>query len=77
MSRKLLLPLLMALVACMGSECSGGSSSGSSGAKSSSSTSGIDKNDHIEAQAPVPEPSAALIFGLGLLVAGIATRRKD
>ena len=26
--------------------------------------------------APVPEPSAALIFGIGLLVAGVAARRR-
>lgn len=77
MSRRFLLPLLISLFACLGSECSGSSSSGS--ASNSSAASGVsiasqEATDHFEA--PVPEPSAALVFGLGLLAAGVATRRK-
>lgn len=76
MSRRLLLPLLISLFACLGSECSGSSSSGSA---SSSAASGVtlanqEAQNHFEA--PVPEPSAALVFGLGLLAAGVVARRK-
>ncbi len=76
MSRRLLLPLLISLFACLGSECSSSSSSGSgsSAAASGATAANQDAKNHLEA--PVPEPSAALVFGLGLLAAGVATRRK-
>jgi hypothetical protein len=32
---------------------------------------------NVNVSAPVPEPSAALVFGLGTLVAGSSIRRRD
>ena len=74
MRRRLLLPLLVALVACMGSECSDSSSHSSS---SSSGVSAFEIDEPGDAiAAPVPEPSAMLVFGVGLAIAGAALRRQ-
>jgi len=78
MSRRLLIPLVMFALACMGAECGGGSSSSSSSndaAQTSAAVVGGDE-DVDEGAPPVPEPSAALVFGSGLLLAGIAFRRN-
>jgi len=80
MKRSMLLPLLFAIPLSLGADCSGGSSSsGGSSAAASRTVFELDAPEPIEAErpgAPVPEPSAALIFGLGLLVAGVASRRS-
>jgi hypothetical protein len=75
MSRRLLLTLMFALAASIGNDCSGGSSGSSSAAGSTgSAVAAVEEGQSLEV--PVPEPSAALLFGLGLLVAGVAIRRK-
>ena len=78
MRMRLLLILLVALSG-LGATCGGGSSS-QDGAPASSSTSfSVANSEGISVIAPaVPEPSAALVFGVGLLIAGaaVATRRN-
>jgi hypothetical protein len=75
---RLLLISLLA-IAAMGADCGGGGSSsgGSAPASSSGSVSfaeiGTNGDDFAP---PVPEPSALLVFGAGLLVAGGVTRRS-
>jgi len=71
--------LVAALTACVGaSECSG---SGSSGSKASANfgSGGIDPpgSDGGDPVTPTPEPSGALLFGLGTLIAAAATRRLN
>jgi len=78
MRRRLLPFLLMALTACLGSECSGGGSGGNSSAAGSpdvfaAATANGDEGTFV---APVPEPSAALVFSVGLLIAGALARRS-
>lgn len=68
MRRPLLLSLMAILAVLLGAECDG--SSGSS-TKPSATTSQSDNPG-----SPAPEPSAALIFGAGLLTAWLATRRR-
>jgi hypothetical protein len=77
MSRRLLLPLLIALFACLGSECSGSSSSKSSSNSAAAAGVSVAKQEvQRDFEAPVPEPSAAIVFGLGLLAAGVVLRLK-
>jgi hypothetical protein len=79
MSRRLLIPLILFALASMGAECSGsGGSSSKAGSSANASIASSDKNEEGDggSATPVPEPSAALVFGAGLLAAGIATRRK-
>ena len=72
MRMRLLLILLVGL-AGLGADCGGGSSSSSS--SSSQSAAGDDQGSGGFVS-PVPEPSALLVFGTGLVLAGAATRRK-
>jgi hypothetical protein len=75
MRRRLLLTLLVALTACLGSECS--DSGSSHGAASTSFAAAANETERENPTAPpVPEPSAALVFGVGLLIAGAVTRRN-
>ena len=80
MRQRLLLVLMLGLVS-MGAECSDGGSGGSAASHSVSfATNGesgdvLPPTDNGPAQA-VPEPSAALVFGAGLLVAGVVSRRQ-
>jgi hypothetical protein len=69
-------------LASTGAECSDGGSSGGSASSSSSFAIKLDEGGSvfppIDGPAPsVPEPSAALVFGAGLLVAGLAARRRN
>ena len=77
MRLRLLLILLLA-VSAMGADCGGGGSSSDAGSAGSSSSvafsGGREGGDGFTA--PVPEPSAMLVFGVGLLIAGAATRRN-
>lgn len=78
--RHLKLALLMAsLIACVGASECGGSSSGGSKAAASFDSGGIDSpdSDRDGPMAPTPEPSGALIFGLGTLIAAVAVRRRS
>ena len=79
MRRRLLLILFVTLTACLGSECSG-SGSGNSVAAASAQTASVGTGEEIGDDtgfvAPVPEPSAALVFGVGLLIAGAVSRRN-
>jgi len=74
-----LLVLMAALTVCVGaSECSGGSSGGnnSAGDFSGGIEPGPDPGQNPGPASPVPEPSSALIFGLGTLIAAGVTRRR-
>jgi hypothetical protein len=75
MRMRILLILLVAM-AGLGADCGGGSSHGDAAGSSSSSFSVAKTGDTRGDLAPVPEPSALLVFGAGLLVAGAATRRN-
>jgi len=76
MRMRLLLILLVGL-AGLGADCGGGGSSHSGGASSSSSVENGSNGEGAHEFAPaVPEPSALLVFGTGVLLAGAATRRK-
>lgn len=76
MRRSLLLTLMIALPACLGSECSGSSGRhGASGDSSFTATTPAPETDPINIPA-TPEPSAALVFGVGLLVARAVARRR-
>jgi hypothetical protein len=72
--------VLMLGLASLGAECSDGGSSGSSGSNFSSFNVNVDEGGELppsDLPGPsVPEPSAALVFGVGLLVAGVAARRN-
>ena len=70
--RMRMLLILCVAVAGLGADCGGGGGSSSS---SSASISG-DGLDQGEVTSPVPEPSALLVFGTGLLLAGAALRRQ-
>lgn len=80
--RKQLLLVLMLGLASMGADCSDG---GSGGANTSSSSSfnvsveepGGDGEVPGDTGPSVPEPSSALVFGAGLLVAGMISRRRN
>jgi hypothetical protein len=76
MRMRILLILLVAM-AGLGADCGGGGSSHGDAAGSSSSSFSVAKTGDTRGDlAPVPEPSALLVFGAGLLVAGAATRRN-
>jgi PEP-CTERM motif-containing protein len=80
MRQRLLLVLMLGLVS-MGAECSDGGNGGSAASHHTSfATTGaggpeIPPTDNLPGSA-VPEPSAALVFGAGLLVAGVVSRRQ-
>jgi PEP-CTERM motif-containing protein len=77
MRMRLLLIFLLA-IAAMGADCGGGGSSNANAPASSSNSvtfAEIDTQGDDSAP-PVPEPSALLVFGAGLLIAGVATRRS-
>jgi hypothetical protein len=68
-------------LASLGAECSDGGSSGGSSTNSSSFSVNLDEGGEVPGDDQpvdsVPEPSAALVFGAGLLVAGLASRRRN
>ena len=68
-----LLLIVLVAIAGLGADCGGGSGSSSS-SSSSLSTEGETGGDDLVS--PVPEPSALVVFGAGLLVAGAVSRRK-
>jgi hypothetical protein len=74
---RLLLILLVAFSG-LGADCGGGSSHGSApGSSSSSATIALAGTEGPFELAPaVPEPSAMLVFGVGLLIAGATIRRQ-
>ncbi len=72
--RMRLVLILVLSIAAMGADCGGGSSGAS--ASSSSVPIASPGEDHGDFAPPVPEPSALLVFGTGLLLAGAAARRK-
>ena len=76
MRRIYLLTLLTALTACLGSECSGGGNHSNAAGASAPITAPSGEITRDPA-APTPEPSAALVFGVGLLVAFAASRRRS
>lgn len=69
MRRRLLLTLMLILTPLLGAECDGSSSRAPK-----STTVGEQPSENPGPHAP--EPSAALVFGAGLLAAYCATRRK-
>jgi hypothetical protein len=71
MRQRLLLVLMLGL-ASLGAECSNGGGHGAASHSASFTSSGGTADGPAQ---PVPEPSAALVFGAGLLVAGIVSRR--
>jgi PEP-CTERM motif len=73
MRLRLLLILLVA-VSGLGADCGGGSSHGS--ASSSESVTFANTEGGSGFVPAVPEPSAVLVFGVGLLLAGTAIRRN-
>jgi hypothetical protein len=77
MRLRLLLIFLLAFAA-MGADCGGGGSSsgGSFTASSGSATTASTNEGRDDLSQPVPEPSALIVFGAGLLVAGAALRRN-
>jgi hypothetical protein len=76
MRLRLLLIVLLA-IAGMGANCGGGGSSGSADTSAaSSSTASIANSEGGTFVPAVPEPSAALVFGLGVLIAGAVAQRK-
>jgi len=79
MRLRLLLILLVGL-AGMGADCGGGGGSGGSAASESATFGTPNEGDQgggdDDLAAPVPEPSALLVFGTGLAIAGAATRRR-
>ena len=74
MRLRLVLILLVA-VAGLGADCGGGGHSSEAADSSSAVTFANTEGSHGFVPA-VPEPSAALVFGVGLLIAGAATRRN-
>ena len=81
MRQRLLLVLMLGL-ASLGAECSDGGSHSGSAASSSSFAINLDEGGNQpptdgEPAPSVPEPSAALVFGAGLLVAGVVSRRRS
>ncbi len=81
MKRRLVLTLLFALPLSLGAECSGGGGSSHAGSSNAATRTAFETvaPGAIEVElpgAPVPEPSAVLVFGLGLLVAGAVSRRS-
>jgi len=72
MRLRLLLILLVA-VSGLGADCGGGGSHGSAGSSGVTFANTEGGSDFV---APVPEPSAVLVFGVGLLLAGAAIRRN-
>jgi len=72
---RLLLILLVALSG-LGADCGGSSSHGSTPAASSTSATFANTEGSNGFVPAVPEPSAALVFGVGLLIAGAAIRRN-
>jgi PEP-CTERM motif len=78
MRLRLLLIFLLA-IAAMGADCGGGGGSQGNASTGSSFSASVARqaeepggNDFT---APVPEPSAAIVFGVGLLAVGAALRR--
>jgi hypothetical protein len=82
MRQRLLLVLMLGL-ASLGAECSDGGGAGAAGQSSTPFTVSFDETGPSappsdEQPAPsVPEPSAALVFGAGLLVAGLVSRQRN
>ena len=73
MRLRLLLILLVA-VSGLGADCGGGSSHGSAASSTAITSANTEGgNGFVPA---VPEPSAVLVFGVGLLIAGAAIRRN-
>ena len=84
MRRRVLLILLTALCACLGAECSdsGGTQTGDAGDGTTHGTmSSGQPPGSIDLEQPfglpVPEPSAALVFGTGLLIAAGALALRN
>jgi hypothetical protein len=79
MRLRLLLILLVA-VSGLGADCGGGSSPGSTASSTAVTSANIEGTEGTEGGdgfvSPMPEPSAALVFGVGLLIAGAAIRRN-
>jgi PEP-CTERM motif len=75
MRMKLLLILVLG-IAAMGADCGGGSSHSSPSASSSLESGGSPAEGGGDSAPAAPEPSALLVFGTGLLLAGAATRRS-
>ena len=76
--RMQLLLILFLAIAAMGADCGGGGSSHSSSGSSafSSNTIGSQGEGGGDIAPAVPEPSALLVFGTGVLLATAATRRN-
>ena len=72
MRRRLLITLIVAMTASLGAECSGSSGGDAVAIESTTSRQATDKP-----ATPTPEPSAALVFGVGLLTAYLVSRRKQ
>lgn len=75
MRLRLLLIVLLA-VAGLGADCDGGSGSSSSGPAASFAATSAGTQGGGRFEAPIPEPSAALVFGAGVLLAGLVIRRN-
>jgi hypothetical protein len=75
MRLRLLLIFLLAIVG-MGADCGGSGSSHDGSSGTSFSASGATTEGGENFVPPVPEPNAALVFGLGVLLAGAAVRRS-
>ncbi len=73
MRTRLLLILLVAL-AGLGADCGGGSHGDSPAASSTGTSVATAAQGGNQFVPPIPEPSAVLVFGVGLLIAGAATR---
>jgi len=75
MRLRLLLIFLVA-VSGLGADCGGGSSHSSTPAASSTASTFANTEGGDGFVSPMPEPSAAIVFGVGLLIAGAAIRRN-
>ena len=75
MRMRLLLILLVA-ISGLGADCGGGGGHSSEAAGSSSAVTLANSEGGNGFVPAVPEPSAALVFGVGLLIAGAAICRK-
>jgi len=75
MRLRLLLILLVALSG-LGADCDGGSSHGSTTSSSFTAVASADTEGGDGFVSPMPEPSAVLVFSVGLLLAGAAIRRN-